>query len=85
MSRDPKAIISDEEIERVHANASFGSMDKRTVVDQGVLKCASGFYQGHTSNQIIKEHGLVTDDYVLTAKGKEYLWAVFSNPPSNSV
>lgn len=85
MRHDPKEIISDEEIERVHANANFGSMDKRTVVNQGVLKCASGYYQGHTSNQIIKEHGLVTEDYELTPKGKAYLWAAFSNQPHDSV
>lgn len=85
MSHDPKEIISDEEIERVHANANFGSMDKRTVVNQGVLKCASGYYQGSTSNAIIKEHGLVTAEYELTQKGKAYLWAAFSNPPELSV
>ena len=85
MSVNPEDIISDEEIERVHANANFGSMDKREVVNQGVLKCASGFYQGSTSNAIIKEHGLVTDQYELTPKGKAYLWAAFSNPPAMSV
>lgn len=85
MSHDPKEIISDEEIERVHANANFGSMDKRTVVDQGVLKCASGYYQGHTSTEILKEHGLITAKYRLTKKGQKYLWAVFSNPPAQSV
>jgi len=78
-------IISDEEIERVHANANFGGMDKRTVVNQGVLKCASGYYQGSTSNSIILKHGLITDDYKLTDKGRAYLWAAFSNPPNESV
>lgn len=82
---DPRDIISDEDIERVHANAHFGSMNKRTVVDQAVLKCASGYRQGSTSTAIIKEHGLVTEDYKLTRKGKKYLWAVYSNPPSDSV
>ena len=70
-------IISDEEIERVHANANFGSMKKRDVVDQGVLKCASGYYQGSTSRSIIQEHGLIDGDYNLTAKGREYLWSAF--------
>ena len=74
---DPKEIIPDEEIERVHANANFGSMSKRQVVDQGVLECASGYYQGSTSTQIIKEHGLITDAYELTSKGRAYLWAAF--------
>ncbi|MDL4864120.1 hypothetical protein NPJ88_017440 [Halomonas elongata] len=78
----PEEIISDEEIERVHANANFGAMGKRTAVNQGVLKCASGYYQGHTSRQIITEHGLVTHDYELTAKGKAYLWAAFASEVS---
>lgn len=85
MSHDKKEIISDEEIERVHANANFGGMDKRTVVDQGVLKCASGYHQGYTSTEILKEHGLITDKYKLTKKGQKYLWAAFSNPPEQSV
>lgn len=72
-------IITDEEIERVHANANFGHMKKRNVVDQAVLKCASGYYQGHTSTQIIKEHRLITAEYELTAKGRAYLWAAFCN------
>ena len=85
MSEKLEEIISDEEIERVHANANFGGMNKRTVVNQGVLKCASGYYQGSTSNAIIREHGLVTRDYELTPKGRAYLWAAFSNPPADSV
>jgi hypothetical protein len=70
-------IISDKEIEIVHANANFGSMSKRDVVNFGVLKCASGYYQGHTSTQIIKEHGLVDANYRLTRKGQRYLWEAF--------
>ncbi|MGM0858614.1 MAG: hypothetical protein ACQEW0_16265 [Pseudomonadota bacterium] len=74
----PEEIISDEEIERVHANANFGpTLTKRQVVNQGVLKCASGWHQGHTSEQIIKEHGLVNNKYKLTKKGQRYLWAAF--------
>ncbi|NDV21002.1 hypothetical protein GO013_16445 [Pseudodesulfovibrio sp. JC047] len=79
----PESIIPDEEIERVHANADFGGMPKRDVVNMGVLKVASGYYQGHTSNQIIREHGLVTDEYDLTPKGKAYLWAVYCTAHPN--
>ncbi len=78
MTERVEDIISDDEIERVHANANFGSMTKRDVVNQGVLKCASGYYQGSTSTQIITEHGLVDAKYRLTKKGKRYLWAAFS-------
>jgi len=70
-------IIPDDEIDRIHANANFGSMPKRDVVNYGVLKCASGYYQGSTSTQIIKEHGLVDGEYNLTPKGKAYLWEAF--------
>lgn len=70
-------IISDEEIEAVHANAHFGSISKRDVVRFGLLKCASGYHQGYTSTQIITEHGLVNKEYELTAKGRMYLWAAF--------
>jgi len=76
----PEDIISDEEIKKVHANANFGARGKRDVVNYGVLKCASGYHQGHTSTQIIKEHGLVTEKYKLTKKGRQYLWAAFGDP-----
>lgn len=79
MSNKASEIITDEEIDRVHANANFGGLTKREVVNQGVLKCASGYYQGHTSTQIITEHGLIDDKYQLTAKGRAYLWAAFSS------
>lgn len=78
MTQKTEEIITDEEIDRVHANANFGSMGKRQVVNQGVLKCASGYYQGSTYTQIIKEHGLINERYKLTPKGKAYLWAAFS-------
>lgn len=70
-------IIPDSEIEKVHGNANFGGMGKRDVVNLGLLKCASGYYQGHTSTMIITEHGLITKEYELTPKGKQYLWAAF--------
>ncbi len=82
MCEKPEEIISDEEIERVHAHANFGTMEKREVVNQAVLKCASGYYQGSTSNAIVREHGLVGSNYRLTKKGKRYLWAAFSSTVS---
>ena len=72
-------IITDEEIEKIHGNANFGGMSKRDVVNQAVLKCASGYYQGSTSTRIITEHDLIDVKYNLTTKGKMYLWAAFSN------
>lgn len=73
-------IISNEEIDSVHGNARFGEgFSNRDVVRLGVLKCASGYHQGHTSKSICEEHGLIDKKYNLTKKGREYLWAAFSN------
>ena len=74
----PNEIISDDDIERVHGHANFGTnITKREVVDYTVLKYACGFQSGHTAWQIIFEHGLLRKDNQLTVKGKKYLWAVF--------
>jgi hypothetical protein len=73
----PEEIITDEEIEIVHANAVFGDMPKREVVNLGVLKVAAGFRMGSTATQICSEHGLITKGYSLTKKGRQYLWAVY--------
>lgn len=73
-------IITDAKIHNVHADAGFEGMDKRDVVNQAVLKCACGLYQGSTSEAIIKEHGLINPQgYNLSIKGKAYLWAVYGD------
>jgi len=75
-------IISDDDIERVHGHARFGSMSKREVVAQGVLKAAFGFSCGLTMRCILAEHGLIrkqrghaSDRMTLTKKGIAYLHA----------
>ncbi|KZL02188.1 hypothetical protein PsAD5_00137 [Pseudovibrio sp. Ad5] len=81
----PEEIISDEEIERVHAHANFGSTSKRRVVDEGVLKYAFGYQGGSTQVSILREHGLVRQRNrsslaaSLTPKGKKYLRAMKAN------
>lgn len=77
-------IIPDSEIDRVHANANFGSMSKRTVVDQALLKTACGYSNGHTANQILAEHGLISEPKRrglrnLTSKGRKYLWFAYGD------
>lgn len=81
--KTPEDIIPDSEIERVHANANFGSMPKRSVVDEALLKAACGYHSGATAKAIIEEHGLINSVKrsglgSLTARGRSYLWAVFS-------
>ncbi len=74
-----RAIISDTDINRVHGRANFGAQSKRSVVNEGVLKCASGYHVGSTAKEILKTHQLITDEYELTAKGRQYLYAVFED------
>lgn len=69
--------VTGEEIDAVWGNANFGGTSRRDVIRFGLLKCACGYYQGHTSTQIITELGLIDKDYNLTAKGKHYLWMAF--------
>jgi hypothetical protein len=75
-------IISDAEIDRVHGHANFGTMPKRLVVDEGVLKYAFGYQSGSTQLDILIEHGLIhkpkPGSYysTLTKKGQSYLRAM---------
>jgi len=75
-------IITDEEIESVWEYADFGinrNQNKRQLIEQAVLKCASGYYQGHTSETIITELGLIDNKYKLTGKGRAFLYESFKN------
>ena len=76
-SNEVLKLVSDEELDSAWGNADFGGLERRDVVRHALLKCASGYYQGFTSKQIITALGLITPGYVLTKKGKEYLWAAF--------
>lgn len=70
-------LVSDEELDKAFAHADFGR-PPREVVRLGVLKAASGFYQGYTSTAILVELNLINSDYALTQKGKHYLWKAWS-------
>lgn len=72
-------IITDEQIEVAFGYSNFGERSKREVVRNSLLKCASGYNTGHTAEVIVKELGLVTTKWTLTKKGKQYLWAAYSN------
>lgn len=75
---DLERIVTDEELAEAYGNADFGSMTPREVVKIGILKAASGFYQGSTSRAILIDLKLIRDDYVITPKGKQYLWTAWS-------
>ena len=85
MAEETTEIVSGEEMESDHADANFGYISKRDVVDEGVLKYAFGFSSGHTQLTILQEHGLVrqTRSYssTLTKKGQKYLRAMYRGEP----
>jgi len=72
-------LISDEQINNAFGNANFGSISQRSVVAGAILKCASGYYTGHTAKCILEELGLVTKKWTLTKLGKNYLFAEYSS------
>jgi hypothetical protein len=71
--------LTDEEINKAFGNANFGGLTPIEVVCQGLLKCASGYYQGYTSNKILLELKLVNERYKLTERGRKNLWLFFSD------
>lgn len=80
--RKVEEIVTDKELDNAYGNSNFGSLTKREVLKYGVLKVASGYYQGHTSKSIAQELGLVKkgrDVNELTRKGKDYLWLAFED------
>jgi len=76
-------IVKEEELTEVFGNANFGQgVTKREVVSNSLLKCATGYKTGHTAKCILEELGLVTKNWTLTKKGKEYLFAAYSGGKS---
>lgn len=72
-------IVTNDELALVFDRTDFGALSPRQVLSLGVLKCASGYYQGHTSKNICMVLDLIDNQYQLTAKGRSYLWSAFSN------
>ncbi len=82
---EDKIVITDEQIEKAWGNSNFGdflNQNKRELVNNTILKCASGYYTGHTAKRIVEELGLVTTKWTLTKKGKEYLYEAYSQGKS---
>lgn len=79
-------MITDGEIESAWGNANFGeylNANKRELINNTVLKCASGYYTGATAKAIAIQLGLISPTkWMLTKKGKEYLYEAFSSGKS---
>lgn len=81
----PEEIITDQEIESAWGDANFGEFlnaNKRELINNSVLKCASGYYTGSTAVHIVCGLGLATEKWELTKKGKYYLYSAFSSGKS---
>ncbi len=73
-------IVTDKQINDAWGNSDFGpSMSKRDIIRYSLLKCAGGYYTGHTAKCILSDLGLVTPDWSLSQRGQKYLFAAFSN------
>lgn len=73
--RKDKWQVSDEEIEKIFKNTSFGDRSHRQVLIDAVLDRLAGWHIGHTAKQCAIEAGLLNKkgDKV-SAKGKGFLW-----------
>lgn len=73
-------MISDEQIDKVWGSANFGTTSKREIIRNTLLKCASGYYTGHTAKYIVIELGLVNKvKWTLTKLGQQYLFEAYSD------
>ena len=73
-------LVPDGLLDLAFVNTNFGGVLPRVVVRQAILKAAVGWHQGHTSTVVLKDLGLLEDDYTLTAKGRMYLWLLHKEP-----
>ena len=72
-------IISDKAIDAAFEGTNFGSPTPREIVANSLLKCAVGYYTGHTAKCILIELGLVyKSKWALTKLGQHYLWSAYS-------
>lgn len=73
----PEILITDAQIDLVWGNANFGEVGRRDLINNTLLKCASGYSTGRTAKCIVEELGLVTPKWKLTKLGERYLYAAY--------
>jgi len=71
--------ILKKEINDVWDNSNFGHMSQIEVVRSGLLKCVTGYAQGHTSQCILEELKMISKKYQLTKKGKYWLYELYKS------
>lgn len=76
-------LIDDKTLEDVFGNSDFGkSWTKREILNNAVLKYASGYATGRTVQCICIALGLYNEKKGLTKKGREYLYAAYNGGKS---
>lgn len=85
----PEDIILDEELSAVWGSADFGEhICKRDVVRFALLKYACGYETGRTAKCILSELHLLKwnpgEKETISDRGREYLFAAFSNGKEKS-
>jgi hypothetical protein len=76
-------IIDDKTLEEIFGYSDFGrSWTKREILNNGVLKYASGYETGRTVQCICIALGLYDEKKGLTQKGREYLYAAYNGGKS---
>ena len=71
-------LITDEAIKIVFGNSNFGEKTPRQVIKQALLKIASGYSNGSTSQSVLENLGLARDNS-LTKLGKTYLYYAYAD------
>lgn len=78
-----KELVPDDVLEAAWGHANFGSVSKREVIRNTLLKCACGYHTGFTAKSICQDLGLIDRrDWKLTGIGMKYLWVAYSKGTS---
>lgn len=72
-------LVTDSDLDIAWGNSDFGDTDKRKILANILLKCASGYSTGYTAKSIVIELGLVGKNWTLTKLGKQYLFAAYND------
>ena len=68
------------EIELACKGANFGLANHERLIRDALLKHAIGYHNGSTVQSILVHLGFITDNLMLTKKGREYISDSFLSP-----
>ena len=71
--------LTDERIETAFHGTDFGTSDHRSLLERGVLKRLTHYYNWATLTRILQELGLVDEHNEVTAAGRDFAWMAFGS------